>query len=211
MNWIIALIRWIFGIKEGGVSPGSSNTSSGNLENLLIALEGSSNALYSDPIGLDTIGVGHLVIKNDVNLVKIAGTEDPRFLRSNPLANSQVRALLALDLQKFRDFVRGFSWDLDAHQEDALVSFIFNVGTGSFNKSTMKKYLEGKATAVSIAEQFPRWRMAGGQVMGGLQLRRAVEATIFLGKRQISEYFMKEVPTRHQRRAQDLVNLYWGG
>lgn len=209
MNFILKLLRWIFGIDNGGVSPDLPATT-GNLENLLIALEGSSNALYSDPIGLDTIGVGHLILKNDINLVKIAGSDDVRFLRSNPLANSQVRALLALDLQKFRDFVHGFSWDLEPHQEDALVSFIFNVGTGSFNKSTMKKYLEGKATAVSIAEQFPRWRMAGGQIMGGLQLRRAVEATIFLGKKQIPEYFIKEVPTKHHRRAQMLVDTYWG-
>ena len=68
---------------------------------LIIRLEGSKNRLYKDPIGLYTIGVGHLVIKNDKNLIKVLGTDDISKLQRIKMKESQVAELLSLDLEIF--------------------------------------------------------------------------------------------------------------
>lgn len=205
---ILTILRWLFGgNKEDGFQ---QRESSGNLINLLSALEGSSNAVYADPIGLYTIGVGHLITTPDKKLLKVAGSDDVNWLRSNPLANSQVRALLELDLEEFQKFIRGFGWELVQHEEDALVSLVFNIGTGNFSKSTMKSLLDRGASKNSIAKQFAKWRLAGGRIMGGLQMRRAVEATVFLGLQTIPEELLKEIPQKYYTRADSMLGVYYG-
>lgn len=211
LETILNILKWLFGVHKGVVEAPEPSQASGSLESLLIALEGSSNAPYADPIGLGTIGVGHLIIKNDTNLIKVTGTDDQDFLRKNPLANSQVKDLLSLDLKKFQEFIRGFGFKLTGDEENALVSFIFNVGTGAFNKSTMKRLLVNKAPRSEIALEFLKWRKAGGRIMSGLQVRRAVEATIFLSLPKVPEMFLHQVPTKNHRRVDQLLGVYYDG
>ena len=62
---------------------------------------------------------------------------------------------------------------------DALVSFAFNVGLGSLQKSTLRmKYNRGEYAAT--AEEFLKWAKAGGKVLQGLLKRRVDERTRFL-------------------------------
>lgn len=67
-------------------------------------------------------------------------------------------------------------------QYDALVSFVFNCGSGNFRSSTLLKLLN-KGQYDDVPEQFLRWNKArvNGKltVLRGLTRRRASEAAIF--------------------------------
>lgn len=62
---------------------------------------------------------------------------------------------------------------------DALVSFTFNVGSGALHKSTLIKRLNGGDIA-GAANEFLRWRYAGGVQLKGLVRRREAERNLFL-------------------------------
>lgn len=68
---------------------------------------------------------------------------------------------------------------LDYRQRDALCSFVFNVGCGAFQKSTLLRLLNAGDYA-GAAAQFPRWNKAAGKVMPGLVKRRGAERALFL-------------------------------
>ena len=60
----------------------------------------------------------------------------------------------------------------------SLCSFVYNVGSGNFQKSTLRMKLERKEYE-SAAEEFPKWRKAGGRVLPGLVRRRKSERELF--------------------------------
>jgi len=68
---------------------------------------------------------------------------------------------------------------LTQNQFDALVSFIFNVGSKNFTSSTLIKKLNAGDYA-GAANEFPRWNKAAGRVLNGLTKRRAAERELFL-------------------------------
>src|SRR5579864_6238940 len=53
---------------------------------------------------------------------------------------------------------------LTQNQFDALVDFVFNLGSGSFQSSTLLRKLNAKDYAGAAAE-FPKWNHAGGVVV----------------------------------------------
>ena len=61
----------------------------------------------------------------------------------------------------------------------ALASFVYNVGSGAFQRSTMRMKLNRKNYEGCVKE-FPRWRMGGGKVLPGLVKRRKEEVSLFL-------------------------------
>ena len=63
-------------------------------------------------------------------------------------------------------------------QFDALVSFVFNVGGGNFQTSTLLKELNAGHVA-AVPGQLARWNTAGGQVLQGLVNRRRAEGELF--------------------------------
>lgn len=67
---------------------------------------------------------------------------------------------------------------LTNNQFSALVSLVFNIGSGQFATSTILKLVNAKKWAAA-QEQFHVWRKAGGKVLDGLVRRRAVEAFLF--------------------------------
>ena len=62
---------------------------------------------------------------------------------------------------------------------DAVVDFMYNLGIGNFNKSTLKAYIESGRAVWEIQEQFLRWVNAEGRKLGGLVSRRIWEAARF--------------------------------
>lgn len=64
-------------------------------------------------------------------------------------------------------------------QFDALVSFTFNLGSGSLQRSTLRRKLN-RAEYDSIPNELMRWVNAGGRRLKGLVRRRAAEAELFL-------------------------------
>lgn len=67
---------------------------------------------------------------------------------------------------------------LNDNRFGALVSFVFNIGAGAFQKSTLLKLLnQGQYDAVP--GQLARWNKNDGAVMAGLTKRRAEEAKLW--------------------------------
>ena len=141
--------------------------------------EGLRLKAYKCPAGVYTIGYGH--------------TE-------NVCADSEISELMAdqilrKDLQKFEQAINDLDLPLLQCEFDALVSFIFNVGIGNFNKSTLKKLLLQKKFFYA-AKEFDKWVFAGGKKLWvfaggkklpGLQSRRTKERKIFEG-RKLEDY-----------------------
>jgi lysozyme len=69
---------------------------------------------------------------------------------------------------------------LNQTQFDALVSFVFNLGEGSFSRSTLLTRINEGADSEQIRAEFLRWNRAGGRELRGLTRRRAAEADLFI-------------------------------
>uniref|UniRef100_UPI001B316D19 lysozyme n=1 Tax=Pantoea ananas TaxID=553 RepID=UPI001B316D19 len=68
---------------------------------------------------------------------------------------------------------------LTQNQFDALASFVFNLGSGNFVKSTLLKKLNAGDIA-GAADEFGKWVNAGGKKLAGLVKRRAAEREVFI-------------------------------
>jgi len=68
---------------------------------------------------------------------------------------------------------------LNQNQYDALVSFAYNLGTGNLQASTLRRKINLEDYD-GAADEFPKWRKAGGRVLPGLVRRRAVERELFV-------------------------------
>lgn len=62
----------------------------------------------------------------------------------------------------------------------AMASFTYNVGDGAFASSNLLKLLNLNADKQLVANEFDKWRIAGGKVNAGLVNRRAAEKKLFL-------------------------------
>ena len=71
--------------------------------------------------------------------------------------------------------------DLNQHQFDALVSWVYNLGPANLKSSTLLKKLNN-GEYNQVPEQIKKWNKAGGKVLAGLTRRREAEALLFEGK-----------------------------
>jgi len=93
----------------------------------------------------------------------------------------EVDGLLKYDLQRFELGVLRLLGSLQPTQSefDALVSFSFNLGLGTFQRSTVRSaFLRGDKTRAG--EVLLKYCRAGGRVLKGLQRRRMAEHAIFM-------------------------------
>lgn len=137
---------------------------------------------YKCPALLWTIGVGH-VLYPDQHYLSMDGRRNfplkPAHKRS--FTETEVNELLRNDLYRFESGVaRLCGASLPQHQFDALVSFAFNLGIGTLQRSTLKMKLT-RGDIQGAADQFLRFSMAGGKILPGLQRRRVAERSLFLG------------------------------
>lgn len=70
---------------------------------------------------------------------------------------------------------------LTQNQFDALVDFVFNLGSGNFQSSTLLRKLNAGDYA-GAATQFPLWNHSGGHIVSGLTKRRLAEQALFNSK-----------------------------
>ncbi len=147
---------------------------------LLTQWEGKSAKVYKDSAGLPTIGVGHLLTKDESasGKILILGISTKY---GEGLTASQIDQLLVQDLAGAEGAVNsGVEAALTQNQFDALVSFVFNVGRTAFYNSTLRKVLNaGKYK--EVPNQLRRWNRAGGVVIVGLSNRRENEIKLFEG------------------------------
>lgn len=68
---------------------------------------------------------------------------------------------------------------VNQNQFDAICSFVYNIGVGAFNQSTMLRKIRLNPDDETIRDEFMRWVRAGGKVLKGLQNRRKAEADLY--------------------------------
>ena len=143
--------------------------------------EGVRNRPYRCPAKLWTIGVGHVIYPDQgrLPLDKRDGVQ-LREEDNRAFSSEEIDAILRHDLERFERGVERFCpVPLTQGQFDALVSFSFNVGLGTLQRSTLRqKVLRGDMEGA--AEEFLKYCMAGGKVLRGLETRRKDERAIFL-------------------------------
>lgn len=141
--------------------------------------EGQVLQMYRDSAGLPTIGVGHLLTKDELSSGKLwLGIEAIDWHKG--LTMEQANALLEQDLRTAEAAVRNILVPLTQAQFDSLVSFAFNVGPTAFANSTLARRLNSGDYEAVPAELF-RWVHAGGRVDPVLKRRRADEADQWKG------------------------------
>ena len=151
---------------------------SDNGRKLLTQWEGKENKVYRDSAGLLTIGVGHLLTKDEITSGKILIAGVPvKYV--NGLTDEQIDCLLAQDIVPAESSINtGIEVPLNQYQFDALCSFCFNIGKQAFFSSTLRKVLnQGRYDLVPA--QLMRWVRAGGNVVDGLVNRRNNEVKLF--------------------------------
>lgn len=133
---------------------------------LIKAFEGLYLESYQDPVGIWTIGYGHIQGVKQGMKITISQAED----------------LLREDLSRYETAVEeAVDITIDDNQFAALTSFCFNLGANSLFKSTLLKLLnQGKIA--EAANEFSRWDKAGGQSLLGLSRRRRAERALFLSQ-----------------------------
>jgi lysozyme len=136
----------------------------------LIRHEGEVLDAYHDPVGFPTQGVGHLLSRK-------AWAPLGQWPR---ITQEQSRAWLAQDVMLAQAAIlRQVVVPLSNEQLLALNSFVFNLGAGALEMSTLLRMLN-RGDYEGAADQFPRWVYAGRVRLPGLVRRRHEEREIFL-------------------------------
>lgn len=140
---------------------------------LIKNFEGFVRSPKPDPIGLPTVGYGHLCKKKGCAEVKY------KF----PLTEATAAALLQDDVKTFTKCISAAIKDsvkLNDNQFGALTSWAFNVGCGAIQSSTLVKRLnKGENPNTVASQELIRWNKAGGRVLEGLTRRRKAEIKLF--------------------------------
>lgn len=143
--------------------------------------EGVRQRPYRCPALLWTVGVGHVLypeqgrLKLDERMAFKLRPEDDR-----QFSMEEVNGILASDLQRFELGVERFCpVPLTQGQFDSCVSFSFNVGLGTLQRSTFRqKVIRGDKEGA--ADELLKYCMAAGKILKGLQNRRIDERAMFL-------------------------------
>jgi lysozyme len=145
-------------------------TSQQGLE-LIKRYEGLRLKPYRCPAGLWTIGYGHLIGNGSVlpdNWNRAFSVEE-------------ANALLVKDVIRFeRGVTRYCPVKLSQGQFDALVSFSFNLGLGTLQRSSLRQKVN-RGDMDGARKVLLKYNKAGGKVLKGLDLRRKAEALLFIG------------------------------
>ena len=136
---------------------------------------------YRCPALLWTVGVGHVLYPAQGRLK----LEDRKGYALKDADNrvwtqAEVDALLRSDLARFESGVARMCPAASSHQGrfDALVSFSFNVGLGTLQRSTLRaKFNRGDFDGA--AAEFLKFTKGGGKVLKGLVNRRSDEVAMY--------------------------------
>jgi len=130
---------------------------------------------------LHTIGVGHVLYPDQGRLPLDQRDAYPLKAEDNRVfSGAEVDGILGADLRRFEVGVaKLFPVVLTQGQNDALVSFAFNLGLGGVQRSTLRqKVLRGETQ--EAADEFLKFTRGGGKILPGLVKRRNDERALFL-------------------------------
>ena len=135
------------------------------------SFEGLSLKPYLCPAKVWTVGYGSTTGSG-------GGPVDPDM---GVISEAEAEALLVRDLESSEGWVlRLVKKALTENQFSALTSFTFNVGCGALQRSTLRMKLNRGEYTLGAADEFPKWRRAGGRILAGLVGRRAAKKALFL-------------------------------
>jgi lysozyme len=133
--------------------------------NLLKRSEGYRGRVYMDIAGVRTIGYGHRLLPGETfadGITMAAG--DVLLAKDLAIAEANVERLVKVPLTQ--------------GQFDALVDFVFNLGSGRLASSTLLKYLNAnnyKEAGLQLLE----WDHSGSVIVVALETRRKAEFALF--------------------------------
>jgi len=143
--------------------------------------EGVRQKPYRCPAKLWTVGVGHVLYPEQGKLpIDQRDSVSLRIEDFRVFSMDEVNDILRHDLDRFERGVEKLCpVTLTQGQFDSLVSFSFNVGLGTLQRSTLRQRLL-RGDKEGAAEELLKYCMAGGKVLKGLQNRRIDERAMFL-------------------------------
>ena len=144
--------------------------------------EGTRLKPYRCPAALWTIGVGHVLypeqgkLKMEDRLTYPIRPEDNR-----RFTQEEVDAILQKDLERFIAGVLRYCPSAASRQGwmDSLVSFSFNVGLGTLQRSTLRQK-HNRGDYAGAAQEFMKYTKGGGKVLKGLVNRRKDEQLLYI-------------------------------
>ena len=140
--------------------------------NLIKKHEGFRNQAYQDSGGVWTIGYGSTFYQNGIPVKKgdIITDENATLLLYITLISTE---------NNLNQSIVENNFIINQNQFDALMDFIYNVGFGNFETSTLFKDLKLHAN-LAASDEFMRWIYDDGVVVPGLVVRREDEKDLFL-------------------------------
>lgn len=140
--------------------------------------EGFSATAYMDDNDGWTIGYGTLI-----------DTASEAHLINATITKAEALELKKKDVGFIEAAIRGqISVELNQNQFDALVSLIYNIGSGNFKNSTVRARINNRDTPERIAEAWGWWNKDDGRFVQGLANRREKEIELYLTQPQKKKY-----------------------
>ena len=137
---------------------------------IIKTFEGFRSSPYRCSAGVPTIGFG-----------STRGFDNrPIPMDMESIDENEAEDLLRRDIKKAeRSVERLIKVELNENEFSALCSFVYNLGSGNLQSSTLRAKLN-RGDRDGAADEFPKWRRAAGKILKGLVLRRASERKLFL-------------------------------
>tara|TARA_R100001082_G_scaffold32102_1_gene16467 strand:- start:17292 stop:17741 length:450 start_codon:yes stop_codon:yes gene_type:complete len=137
---------------------------------IIKAFEGFSSKVYLDPIGIPTIGFG-----------SIWDADGNRITVDHPaITKKQATGLLQKEVHHVEAAIRKLiKAELTENMFSSIGSLAYNIGTGNLQRSSLRIKIN-RGQYLDAADEFPKWRRAGGKILAGLVRRRKAERNLFL-------------------------------
>ena len=132
----------------------------------LKTFEGFRSMPYLDTAGKWTVGYGHLMVSGD------------GLVQGSLITMGQATTLLTQDVGTAERCINDTGIDVTQNEFDALVSFTYNLGVGSLQRSTLLKLIKaGNKPAAAL--EFPKWSIVAGGHSDSILKRRLKEQACF--------------------------------
>lgn len=136
---------------------------------LIVKFEGLKLKAYKDSVGIWTIGIGTIRYPNGTSVKQ-----------NDKITKEQAYDLLRHDLLTRESEVNKLiKSKITQNQYDALISFAYNLGVTSLQRSTLLKKVNTNPQDTTIRDEFMKYVNAGGKPLQGLINRRKQEADIY--------------------------------
>tara|TARA_R110002110_G_scaffold142015_8_gene330141 strand:- start:10360 stop:10803 length:444 start_codon:yes stop_codon:yes gene_type:complete len=138
--------------------------------NIIKTFEGFRSEPYNCPAMVPTIGYG-----------STRSFDGSYITLSHPsITETQGEELLLREVRNCEKAVNTLiQTTLNRNEHSALQSFVYNLGSGRLQSSTLRRKIN-RGDIEGAADEFPKWRRASGKILRGLVLRREAERRLFL-------------------------------